>query len=167
MYEDSIIKKYTALIASKCDGRIKYFYQGDPIKIPNSNLPCCIISKSQTRVAAETNAEDAHEISLSITIVTDTRSDLSTNEDVSHVAPGIASLYDIVEGRDADTYKLKPTSILGILRNNQLMDSANNLRTDLRSVTRIDYGEAIRQRNPEIYSIEARVEIVVNFIQVR
>ena len=143
------------------------FYQGDPLKIPNSNLPCMIISKSQTRVAAETNVQDTQEMSLTITVVTDTRSDLSTNEDVSKIAPGVATLYDIVEGREDGTYVLKANSILGILRNNQLMDSANNLRTDLRSVTRIDYGETIRQRNPEIYSIEARIEIVVNFIQVR
>lgn len=167
IYKDPVIERYISLLATKLSGRIKAFYQGDPLKIPNTNLPCIIISRSQTRVAAETNAEDAHEMGLVITVVTDTRSDLSTNDDVSKIAPGIATLYELVEGRDPSTYALRDDSILGILRKNQLVDSANNIRTDLRSVTRVDYGETVRQRNPEIYSIEARIEIIVNYIQIR
>lgn len=167
IYKDPILEKYINLLKTKLSGKIKTFYQGDPLKIPNTNLPCIIISRSQTRIAQETNAEDGHEMSLIITVVTDTRSDLSTNEDISQIGPGIATLYELVEGRDPATYVLRDDSILGILRKNQIVDNANNIRTDLRSVTRVDYGETVRQRKPEIYSIEARIEIVVNFIQVR
>lgn len=165
MYEDPIIKKYIALIKAN-NGDIRGYYEGDPVKIPASMLPCCIISKSATRVAQTTNAEDAHEIALNITIVSDIRPELSTEESINAIAPGIASLYKLVEGRD-DNYKLLPTSILGILRTNQLVDVANNLRTDLSSVTRIDYGQTLRQRNPEMWSVEARIEIVADFIQIR
>lgn len=166
MYRDTIIEKYIELIKSKLNGEIKYFYQGDPVKIPASNLPCCIIAKSQTRVAQVTNAEDGHEIGLTITIVADIRNDLSTDNNIASIVPGVATLYKLVEERDAN-YKLTPTSLLGILRNNQLLDPLNNLRTDLSSMTRIDYGENLRQRNPEEWSIEARIEIVANFIQIR
>lgn len=167
IYQDPVIEKYIALLKTKLTGKIKMFYQGDPLKIPQSNLPCIVISRNQTRIAQETNAEDGHEMGLIITVVTDTRADLSTNEDVSKIAPGIATLYELVEGRDPSTFALRDDSVLGILRKNQLVDSANNLRTDLRSVTRVDYGETIRQKSPDIYAIEARIEIVVNFIQLR
>lgn len=165
MYKDPIIQKYIELIKAK-NKDIRAYYEGDPVKIPASMLPCCIISKSQTRAGQVTNAEDGHEIGLNITIVTDIRQELSTDQSINAVAPGIAKLYEIVEGRDSN-YALLGTSILGILRTNQLVDVAHNLRTDLQSLTRIDYGSTLRQRNPEMWSVEARIEIVVNFIQVR
>ena len=165
MYQDTIIKKYIDLI-SATNKEIKMFYQGDPVKIPNSALPCCIISKRATAVGQITNSQDEHEVGLNITIVTDIREELSTDNDGANLAPGIAKLYELVEGRDAN-YKLKADSILNILRTNQLVDSANNLRTDLKTTTRIDYGQTLRQRNPAMWSVEARVEIIVNFIQIR
>lgn len=165
MYNDPIIQKYIELIKSKC-GDYKAFYQGDPIKIPASMLPCCIISKTASRAGPLNSAEDQHEIALTFTIISDIRQELSTAEDIAKVAPGIAKLYDLVEGRNAN-YTLKATSILQILRNNQLVDVANNLRTDLKTVTRIDYGQTLRNRNPAMWSVEANVEVLVNFSQVR
>jgi len=165
MYSDSIIQKYIDLIKANC-GQIKAFYQGDPVKIPNSNLPCCIIAKSNTTAGFQDSASDEHLVGLSITIITDIRDQLSTDENIAKIAPGIAQLYEIVEGRDAN-YKLKTNSILNILRTNQLLDVANNLRTDLRNVTRVDYGSTLRSRSPEMWSAEARIDIVVNFIQLR
>lgn len=165
MYSDPIIKKIIAIIkAAQPD--IKGYYQGDPIKIPDSMLPCCIVSKSLTRAGQMTNAEDGQEVGLTITIVTAIRAELSTEENISHIAPGVAKLYDIVEARD-ENYKLQSNSLLNILRTNQLLDVGNNLRIDLSTPTRIDYGQTLRQRQPEMWSVEARIDIVVNFIQIR
>lgn len=165
MYTDPIIKKYIDLIKTKA-GKIKYFYQGEPTRIPVSNLPCCIISKAQTNVGFLTNAEDGHEIGLKIILVTDIRQELSTSENDNHVIEGVANLYDLIEGRNED-YTLKDTSILGILRTNQLLDVANNLRTDLSTITRVDYGETLQNRDPAEWRIQAQIELVAHFTQVR
>lgn len=163
MYQDPILKKYIELIKAKCP-EIKSFYQGDPFRIPKSNLPAMIISKQATSVAPLTSAEDAHNIGIVITIITDIRDERSDNE---NVAPGIASLYDILEGREETTYKLKDTSILNILRTNIAVDTALNLRTDLGSLTRLDYGMTIAKRSPEGYSTEGQVEFLATYSQLR
>ena len=165
-YEDPIIKKYADLIKAKTNV-FKEIYQGDPLRVPSSLLPCLIISKIETRVGQVSNVEDEHGIQMRMTIITDIRKDLSTNENDSRIIEGIASLYDICEGRDATTYALKDQSILDILRTNQIVDASKNLRTDLSTLTRVDYGETLRDREPEMWSIEARVEFVAQFIQNR
>jgi hypothetical protein len=165
MYDDPIISKYIELIKAN-NGEIKTYYQGEPIRIAASLLPCCIISKTGTNVGPITNAEDAHELGLRITIITDVRSELSSEESNTAIVKGVATLYDLMEGRNAD-YSLKDTSILDILRGNIDVDVANNLRTDLGSVTRVDYGLTLRDRAPEQWTIEARLDFTANFSQVR
>lgn len=165
MYSDSILEKYINIIKA-ANGEFKTFYQGDPVRIPNSCLPCVIVAKSQTQAAQTSSSEDEHSVGIVITVVTDIRAELSTGENDSKIAEGVSKLYDLVEGRNAD-YSLKATSLLDILRSNQLLDVANNLRTDLSTPTRVDYGQTLRQRNPELWSVEARIEIVAQFIQTR
>jgi hypothetical protein len=162
-YADPVISAYIELIRANT-GEIKEFYQGEPIRVPASNFPCAIISKRQTRVAPASNAEDEHGIALSITIIADVRKDLSSDD--SAVTAGIGLLYDLVEGRNADL-TLKENSLLGILRGNLLVDDAHGLRTDLGAQTVVDYGLTLRDRAPEAWSIEARVDIVASFHQVR
>lgn len=164
-YTDPVIQKYIDLIKAHT-GAIETFYQGDPIRIPQTSLPCAIISKRDSRAGALTNAEDQHALGISITIVTDVRKDLSTESGAANTVAGIATLYDLMEGRNAD-YTLKDESLLGILRSNIELDAANNLRTDLGSVTRVDYGTTLKGRAPEEWSIEARVDFVCTFSQVR
>jgi len=164
-YSDPIITKYIELIKANTPA-IKTFYQGEPLRIANSNLPCAIIAKRDTRVGSITNAEDQHEIGMSITVITDVRKDLSTEENIAKAVAGVETLYDIIESRDAD-YTLKDESILGILRSNIALDTANNLRTDLGSVTRVDYGTTLRNRPQEEWTIEARLDFICTFQQVR
>lgn len=162
-YEDPIIKKYIDLIRSKTSV-FKVYYQGDPLQVPASEKPVCIISKRDTIASTFNNAQDEHLVALSITVITDIRKEFSTAEDIQKAVAGIASLYDIMEGRTS-TYALKTTSILGILRGNINVDLANNLRTDLSTVTRVDYGTT--QRGEGEWSIEARVDFVAHFVQTR
>ena len=166
MYEDPVIKAYIALFKAKMEGAVKQYYQGDPFKIAASELPCLLISKSETRVGHFTNSQDEHGIEMQLTLITDIRSELSTQADQQKVVAGVAKLYELVEGRDAD-YTLKSNTILDVLRSNQLVDGANNLRTDLDTVTRVDYGEALRDRDKGEWSIEARINFVAHFIQTR
>lgn len=164
-YLDPIIQKYIELLKEKCGG-IKSFYEGEPIKIPSVDLPCVMISKRETRVGPLTNAEDEHGISLSLTLITDVRKDLSTDDDIAKVVAGVTTLYELMEGRNAD-YTLRDTSILSVLRHNPILDAAHNLRTDLGTVTRIDYGQTLQGRLPESWTVEARIDFVAYFTQVR
>ena len=164
-YADTIITKYIDLIKAST-GEFKVFFQGEPIRIPASMLPCCIISKRETLVGPHTNAEDVHSVGLTLTVITDIRSELSTADASENTVAGIAKLYDMVEGRNAD-YTLKSTSILDILRSNPLVDATYGLRTDLATITRVDYGQTLRDRAPEMWSIEAQVNFVAHFTQNR
>lgn len=164
-YTDSIIAKYIDLIQSATSA-IKVFYQGEPLRIANSNLPCCIISKTTTSVVPFNNADDEHSIGLRITVITDVRNDLSTDESYAKVVEGVKTLYEIMEGREAN-YTLKSSSILDILRSNINLDVSKNLRTDLSTATRVDYGTTMRDRDPGEWTIEARLEFTCHFIQAR
>lgn len=164
LYKDPIIKKYTDLITDALPGVFKGVYQGDPIRVPASKLPALIVSKTATALGPLSNAEDAHEMSLVMTVIVDLREEVN---DDTEIVPGVAQLYGIIEGREADTYKLKTSSILNILRSNILVDAALNLRTDLGSITRADYGLTVGKRAPETYAVEGQVEFVATFSQLR
>ena len=164
MYKDPIIEKYIELIKNAC-GVFKVYYQGEPTRIPTVNLPCLIISKTGTTAGVHTNSEDQHLISLSITVVTDIRQELSTTENDETVLAGISKLYDIMEGRDAN-YTLKSNSILDILRTN-IAIAGGNLRTQLGESIAIDYGETMQNREPAEWRIQAKINLVAFFDQVR
>lgn len=164
MYRDPIIKKYRDLIEDN-QSTIKHFYYGDPIRIPQSNLPALVLSKTETRVSNFTNVEDEHGVLIQLTLVTSIKDDINAEDD--EIIAGTNTLYDILEGREDDTYKLKEDSILHILRNNATLDAGNNLRTDLDTITRIDYGMTVGKRAPEAWSIEGELEFVAHFTQLR
>jgi len=163
-YKDPIIQKYIDLIKTATGTAFKSFYQGDPFRIPKSNLPALLISKTQTQVGPLSNAEDSHNIGLTITVITDIRDERSDDQQIT---PGIAQLYDLLEGRDETTYKLKTNSLLNILRTNVAVDQAYNLRTDLGSITRVDYGMTIGKRAPEGYSTEGQIDFIATYSQLR
>ncbi len=165
IYKDVIIKKYIDIITGIIGNSFfRGIYYGDPIKVPVSNLPALIISKDETRINNISNTEDQHLIALTLTIITDIRNDI--NDDKA-IAPGIASLYDIIEGRDESTLKLKTKSIIHILRNNLDVDISLGLRTDLGSITRADYGMTVGKRDQEAWAIEAQIELIAQFTQIR
>ncbi len=164
-YADPIIAKYIDLIRAN-NGVIKAYYQGEPLRLPEVNLPCCIISKTATAVGPLNNADDEHSIGLRLTIITDVRQDISSEESNAAMVEGVRTLYEVMEGRNED-YTLKDTSILDILRSNINLDVAYNLRTDLGSITRVDYGTTMRERPREEWTVEARLDFTAHFTQNR
>lgn len=171
IYKDPIMKRYADLIT----GATKHFksvYYGDPIRIPNSSLPALIIAKSNTKVGNMTNVEDQHAVKLSFTVVTDIR---DTITDDKTMVPGVNALYNIMEGRNPVTtdptqpasYSLKADSLLYILRHNVELDTANNLRTDLSTMSMVDYGLTMGKRKQDAWAIEGMIDIIVNFSQIR
>lgn len=165
-YRDPVIAQYIALIKENCDGAIRHFYEGEPVAVPTSNLPCLVISKQETRVGVLNNAEDQHGMAMTMTLIADIRKDLSTQEDRDKVAAGVSTLYELIEGRNKNL-TLRDNSILGILRGNILVNETYGLRTDLGSITRVDYGQTLRDRSKEAWTIEAQVDFVAHFAQAR
>lgn len=169
IYKDPIITKYFDLIkATVGEGFFKYYFQGDPIRVPITSLPAIIISKDETRASnaldGGSNVEDTHLMALSLTVITDIRDEI---KDEKSIAPGTAKLYDIMEGRESDTLKLKTKSLLNILRTNVDVDTALGLRTDLGSITRVDYGLTVGKREQEAWAVEAQLEFIAHFTQLR
>lgn len=162
-YQDPVLKKYVDLIRANM-GDLKQVYYGDPIRIGVSQLPALIIAKLASTSKQITNVEDEHRMQISITIVTDVRDTIS---DDKTMVSGTNMLYDLMEGRQEGTYQLKPGSLLSILRHNVELDPANNLRTDLDTVTKVDYGMTLGKRKEQAWSIEGIVTFIANFIQVR
>lgn len=162
-YQDPILKKYADTIMASTKV-FKQIYYGDPIRIGVSSLPALILAKVDTKVMNMTNQEDRHSIRISMTVVTDIRDTIS--EDKTMVA-GVNSLYNLMEGRAAGTYLLKPDSLLYILRHNVELDVANNLRTDLSTMSSIDYGMTMGKRAAEAWSIEGTLTLTATFTQVR
>ena len=163
IYQDPILKKYADLI----NGKTKVFkrtYFGDPIRIGMSELPALILAKVDTTVRNLSNVEDEHTIRLSLTVVTDVR---ETIQDEKPMVRGVNQLYDLMEGRQDGTYTLKPESLLGIIRNNVELDSGKNLRTDLSTASRVNYGMTMDKRKENSWAIEGMLEITAHFIQVR
>lgn len=160
-YQDPIITAYFELF--KTGGlQVKEMFQGEPFKIPASQLPAIFIAKTSTTAQALNNAEDEHEASYRITLVTDVRQELSETKEV---VAGVSKLMEIMEGRNADM-TLTTNSLLHILRNNINVNASTKLRTDLRTSTTIDYSDSINRREQDWF-IESHIDFVAHFIQVR
>lgn len=161
-YVDPILKKYASILQAG-NKQIKRVFFGDPIRIGGSELPALVLAKISTTVENETNVQDRHRVRISITLVTDVRDSIS--EDKTMVR-GVNALYDFMEGRNED-YSLKATSLLDIIRRNVELDVANNLRTDLDSVTTVEYGMTAGKRSENGWSVEGMLELTATFTQLR
>ncbi len=162
-YQDPILKKYVDLITGATKN-FKRIYFGDPIRIGVSELPALIIAKVDTKVSNHSNMEDEHQLRITITAVVDVRDTISDDKEM---VKGVNSLYNLMEGRQDGTYQLKTDSLLYILRHNVEVDTAQNLRTDINSFSRIDYGMTMGKRKQDAWSIEGMLEFTSNFIQLR
>lgn len=159
-YTDPILNEIVQLVkASNKD--IKEFYHGDPLIIPRSNLPSCIISKATTSIADENMAEDMHRLNLVITVVTDIRQDFNIEDGL---VAGWSSLYDILEGR-LENGTLKSTSITDILKSNANLGYDAQIDVDV--PLRIDYGLTVGKRGERTIAVEANLFFTVFVDQLR
>lgn len=162
-YSDPIISKVIEIIKAK-NGEIKHFYQSEPVRFAASELPCIAISKSNTDAAHFSNTQDQHSVGLTLTLIVDVRDEITTETDAQRLVAGVSKLYEIMEGRDSN-FKLKDTSLLNILRTNT--ELGNNLRIQLEGAMRVNYGEALRRKNPELWTVEAQINFDCHFVQER
>jgi hypothetical protein len=166
MYKDPIIEKYLDLIKDNTTG-IKGFYSGLVAKIPASMLPAVMISIESTEANEFTDVEDEHRMNLVLTYIGDIR---PTLED-SALVTTLNRVLDALVGREASgsatPYALKTASILHILRHNLNVDTDNNLRTDVGSVTVITPGEIATGRFPGLFTAEGTVRFQAHYSQIR
>ena len=160
--QDPIIKLYFDLIKKSAPDAFKAFYYGDPIRIPASFLPAVIGTRRMTQTTYGTSQEDEHSMQIVLTVVTDIRKDIS---DETQLVPGWNRLFDIVEGRDPTTLLLKTTSLLNMIRHGYAL--ANNVWTDVRTATKVDYGLVSNKRAPGAWSIEAALTTTCTLVQIR
>lgn len=162
LYNDPILDKIEQVINADDGGAIKSYFQGDPILIAKSELPCLILSKDTTEVGDESTATDYHRVAVVLTLVSDIRESLGDSPKQTHA--GSSVLYDLMEGRNAD-FTLKATSIVDILRKNHNLNSHANI--DLLTPMTIDYGFTTGKRGEKNMSWEANLSFNIYFTQLR
>lgn len=154
---ETAIKLIKALLEAKMSGKIKYFYVGDPILIPESSLPCIAIAPNSSSAEVADNARDLRTHTIDISLIIDARQyfNKTPNEMV-----GTTYLMETMSKELADG-SVDPASILGILRDN-LSLSTNHFISDAVS---IDY--TTRRRTDDLITLEAVASILVKQIGVR
>ncbi|MFW5903048.1 MAG: hypothetical protein ACOCTT_04120 [archaeon] len=161
MYKDPILQKYLDLIKDNRDD-IKTYQIGDPfeINLDTTKLPAVFATYDRQELTEETNQTDEHRISITLSVVTDIRSNWQGKGDA--IIDSMNKLYEIIAGRN-DDYTLEEKSLLYLIRNNVAIDPP--LFTDVGSVTVADFG--IANRPPEEFAIQSNIEIQAYFSQQR
>ncbi|MCK4454525.1 hypothetical protein KAU51_04285 [Candidatus Parcubacteria bacterium] len=162
MYKDPIVQKYLDLIEDNRSD-IKKFFNGIVTKVAASECPCIMIGIENVEVGDFSNVEDEHEVNLILTLVTDIRKNFA---DTVRIDSGISKVVEMLTGR-GDDYKLETKSILNILRNNVNIDTTNNLRTDIGTITAVTPNEVAIGRIPEYWSTEGTIKFKAHFFQER
>ena len=162
-YQDTIIQKYLNLIKDNVGGGIKVFYNGTKMQIPLSSLPMVMIDIEGTEATEFSNTEDQHIVSLVLTYIADMRQDTSAAQLMEE---GFGKVVEALVGRSSD-YSLKTKSILYVLRHNLNIDTDNNLRTDVGSITVATPRQVGTGRMPGYWSCEGTIRFKAHFIQTR
>src|SRR5579885_510890 len=104
VYQDPVLAKLVGLLNAEGPSELKnrYFF-GDPLVVPRSQLPAVFITKDQTRIDEGSNAEDESRMVVVLNVVYDLTRDFNQAFNDINSAN---TLYDVVEGRNAD-YTLK------------------------------------------------------------
>lgn len=163
LYRDSIIQAIIdALNESGPDELRTNYYHGDPVIMPQAQLPLCFVTKLSTQVRTHTTAEDSYESQIALNVVSSTTNDLSQGGDV--LQAGTVTLYDLVEGREEDDDS-KTSSIINVLRSKQVLN-ANKTYIQIGDSIDIEYVISPNSRRG-LWSVEAIVRMVVTHNQVR
>jgi hypothetical protein len=163
LYKDPIIEHLISVIETACGDTFKSYHHGDPLLIAKSDLPALIITKDTTEIGDESNAEDYHKMIFVITVVYDIRDSLSDAN--IRVQAGDQALYNLMEGRDEDTWNLLSTSLIDVLRNNANL--GNDCIIDLQTPMSVDYGFTVGVRAEKGLAYEAHLSFSLFKVQLR
>ena len=120
VYQDTI-SRILDLCRQSFDGDIHGFYEGDPIEIPKSMLPCIIVEKltGTISVTGAPTGFDRQVDSISVRVVYDKSDDLGATDDVDLTE---RKLRRFIEARDPDTNRFKAGTLMQLLRTHITVD---------------------------------------------
>lgn len=147
--KDDVVIAILDLLKEAFGAYFKAYYDGDPIDIPKSNLPCVIVEGNQGRTSLNATGTDMLESSVNITIALDKRDDYGAEptKDLTE-----KRLRRIVEARNSTTGAYLDDTIVGVLRQNITI---GNRTVD----NEVNWAYALQPRTDTMVTSEARIEI--------
>lgn len=138
-------------------GKVKSFYIGDPMLIPESAMPCISVSPNRSDFEILDNARDGRTHTINVALIIDARQffDATPAKMV-----GTTFLMEIMQKEDADG-TINDNTILGSLRSNLTLGT-NRFITNISSV---DY--TTRRRTEDLVTLEAVATIEIEQISNR
>lgn len=141
-----------ALLKAKLSGKIKSFYIGDPLLLPESSMPCISVSPESSTINIADNQRDerAHKIQISLIIDARKYFNATPNEMV-----GTTFLTETMS-KELDDGSIDPASILGIIRDNLTLSTNRFVSNNVV----IDY--TTRRRSEDLLTLESicTIEII-------
>jgi hypothetical protein len=144
-------------LKSKLSSRIKYFYIGDPVLIPESLMPCITISPNRTETDFADSGRDKHSHVIDIALIINAKTYFNA---APEKMVGSEFLMEIMSLENTDG-SLSDNSILGVLRDNLSLGSNRWIN----NISSIDY--SVRRRTEDLITLEAVVTVQVDRINVR
>lgn len=148
-YEDTV-DTALRIMRDTFGGYFKTYYEGDPVAVPESNLPCCIVEKVSGSYSIEQAATgtDVAYSNVRIKVMLNKKDDEGASPDVDLTERRLRRL---CEGRDASTGYYLPESIAGVFRTRITMnDKVINI-----GELSIDYDVVLRP--DEVVTSEAHI----------
>ena len=142
------------LLEDKVKGKVKGIYIGDPWILPESAMPCLMISPNRTDTDVADNQRDIHTHFIDVSLVIDARQFFDATPETM---VGANFLMETMEN-ETSTGEIDPSSLLGVLRDN--LDLGTN--RFIQNVSGIDY--TVRRRTEQLITLESVMHIQVQYI---
>jgi hypothetical protein len=130
------------------DHRFKWFREGDPIILPQSQMPALLVTEDTTRWEADATGYDKATHTLRIQVVLNKKADFGNKDQASSLDK---KLDEIVQGRD-EAGALLPNTIMGVLRKDFTLEGLS-----IQSIGTVEKGFVARSE--ELTTAEARITL--------
>ena len=154
---DKTITLIIAILKAKLSGKIKMYYVGDPLLIPDSALPCISIAPDNSTIDVADNQRDSRVHRISISLIIDARKYF--NSTPSEMV-GTTFLMETMS-KEASDGSINANSILGIIRDNLTLSTNRSVSNEVV----IDY--TTRRRTEDLITLEAIMMVDVTHISDR
>ena len=154
---DKTISLLKEALKAKLGGKIKSWYVGDPVLIPDSAMPCISISPNSSAIIIADNQRDSRTHKIDISVIVDARQYFGSTP-LEMV--GTTFLMETMSKENTDG-TIDAATVLGVIRDNMQL-STNRFMTG--SVT-IDY--TTRRRTEDLITIESICTIEITHISSR
>ena len=151
---DKTVLLIRELLRQKLGGKIKSFYIGDPLLIPDAALPCISVAPSETSVNVTDSMRDIRSHQIDIALIIDARKYFSS---MPETMVGTTFIMETMS-KELEDGSIDPASIIGILRDNLTLGSNRFVSNEVT----VDY--TTRRRTEDLITLEAVATIHVEHI---